>query len=354
MIFLGILIAANMSFLKISLLIQHGDVETNPGPKYNIMKSVTGTCHQGDIAKFGKTAGRQCLCNAMYAIAWSIVKRIGLWSQHDLDLILTEGNQIYKAKNTPNYLTTEDLPGSVKINGNELTVFKLANYHGRLSQLEHFISNVHKNEENTGNGLILIFNGFSMSVIWNKAHFFLFDSHSRDSNGIPCENGTAVLLKFRSLLAIEKYLLEVYVKNIDSMLFDLQYIKLLSHNEVDFQLNNSVKTVKACKRKYMAANYNAFKSSEKYATKLEQNKRYKSKNYETILVKNNQYIAENYQNVLESNMQYKERNYENILEKNRQYKEENYETILEKNRQYMEENYETILEKNKEEYKEEL
>ena len=86
------------------------------------------------------------------------------------------------------------------------------------------------------------------------------------------------MLKFRSLLAIEKYLLEVYVKNIDSMLFDLQYIKLLSHNEVDqkksfFQLNNSVKTVKACKRKYMAANYNAFKSSEKYATKLEQNPR---------------------------------------------------------------------------------
>ena len=33
----------------------------------------------------------------------------------------------------------EENPGSVKINGNELTVFKLANYHGRLSQLEHFI-----------------------------------------------------------------------------------------------------------------------------------------------------------------------------------------------------------------------
>ena len=78
LIFLGVLIVANVLFLKLSLLIQHGDVETNPGPPYSIMKSVTGTCHQGDIAKFGETAGRQCLCNAMYAIAWSIVKHIGL------------------------------------------------------------------------------------------------------------------------------------------------------------------------------------------------------------------------------------------------------------------------------------
>ena len=61
------------------------------------------------------------------------------------------------------------------------------------------------------------------------------------------ENGTAVLLKFRSLLAIEKYLLEVYVKNIDSMLFDLQYIKLLSHNEVDFSSTIQLKQSKLVK-----------------------------------------------------------------------------------------------------------
>ena len=108
----------------------------------------------------------------MYAIAWSIIKRVGLWSQHDLDHILTKGNQIYKAMNTSSYLTTDDLPESVIINETELTIVKLANYHGRLSQFEHFISNAHRREENTGNGLLLIFNGLSMSITWNKAHFF--------------------------------------------------------------------------------------------------------------------------------------------------------------------------------------
>ena len=67
--FLGVVFVMNMFFLKMSLLLQHGDIESNPGPTYTIVKSVTGTCHQGDIAIFGETAGRQCLCNSVYAIA---------------------------------------------------------------------------------------------------------------------------------------------------------------------------------------------------------------------------------------------------------------------------------------------
>ena len=141
---------------------------------------------------------------------------------------------------------------------------------------ENFISNAHKNEENIGNGLILIFNGFSISVVWNKAHFFLFDPHSRASNGLICHNGTSVLLKFSSLLAIEKYLLHVYVKFGDTMLVDLQYVKVFSSDEVDFQTQNSVERIKACKRNY---------TCEKYTVKLEQNKRYKSRNSEAVLTK---------------------------------------------------------------------
>ena len=98
------------------------------------------------LATFGETAGRQCLCNELYAIAWSTVKLLGLWSKHVLDHILTKGNQICKVKNTPSYLTTDDVPGSVKINEFVVTVVKLANYHSCLSQVEHFISNVQKSE----------------------------------------------------------------------------------------------------------------------------------------------------------------------------------------------------------------
>ena len=65
------------------------------------------------------------------------------------------------------------------------------------------------------------------------------------------------------------------------MFTDLKYIKLLSQNEVDFHCQNSMERVRACKRDYN----NAFQSLEKYATKLEQNKKYKSENDEAILAK---------------------------------------------------------------------
>ena len=46
-----------------------GDVELNPEP-YEIIKSVQESFSQGNIALFGKTAGRQCACNALFSVCW--------------------------------------------------------------------------------------------------------------------------------------------------------------------------------------------------------------------------------------------------------------------------------------------
>ena len=81
---------------------------------------------------------------------------------------------------------------------------------------------------------LFYYNDFSVCIVWGtKNFFFLFDPHSRDSDGLICQNGTAILLKFSSLLAIEKYLIDVYLKNKDNMLVDLQYVEVLSHDEVE-------------------------------------------------------------------------------------------------------------------------
>ena len=111
-----------MSFLKISLVMQHGDIETNPGSTYTIMKSVTAFYHQGRISISGETAGRQCLCNSIYAIAWLWFKNVGSWNEQDLNHILAEGNQLYQAKSTFSFLSTEDIPSSLKINETEINI----------------------------------------------------------------------------------------------------------------------------------------------------------------------------------------------------------------------------------------
>ena len=68
----------NMAFLKMAMLLQSGDIESNPGPPYKIEKAVLGTFHQGH-PKFGDTSGIQCACNALYAICFSLVKKISIW-----------------------------------------------------------------------------------------------------------------------------------------------------------------------------------------------------------------------------------------------------------------------------------
>ena len=90
--------------------------ESNPGPTtYQILKSIQGTFHQGNVIMFGMTAGRQCACTALLSICWSVVKQINIWKTSDLDCVLIEGDKIYKSLNTNDYLNVEELPKLVQI-----------------------------------------------------------------------------------------------------------------------------------------------------------------------------------------------------------------------------------------------
>ena len=57
---------------------------------YNILKLVQGSFNQGH-PKYGETASRQCVCNSIFSIVWSKIKKVSLWRQNDLDLILDQG-----------------------------------------------------------------------------------------------------------------------------------------------------------------------------------------------------------------------------------------------------------------------
>ena len=74
------------------MLLIDGDVESNPGSAYNIQKSVLGSFHQAHT-KFGNSAGIQCSCNALYALCFSIIKRVSLWKSFDLDYIQSGNNR---------------------------------------------------------------------------------------------------------------------------------------------------------------------------------------------------------------------------------------------------------------------
>ena len=171
-ILLCVIITMNMSFLKLLLLVKDGDIESNPGPlTYSITKSVTGSNNQGDL-KYGETAGKQCMCNALYAIGWALIRRIGNWKKDDLDHILDSGDAVYKSLGTQNFLSFEEIPNSLELEGVSYRIDKLgfsSDYMFKSSS--DSLKKNHDFQENEGNGFLLLFKGYTISITWSKAFF---------------------------------------------------------------------------------------------------------------------------------------------------------------------------------------
>ena len=64
------------SSVEITSSLKHsGDVELNPLSQ-KIMGLVQGSFNQGYVTLLGETVGRQCACNALFSICWSVVSSI--------------------------------------------------------------------------------------------------------------------------------------------------------------------------------------------------------------------------------------------------------------------------------------
>eukprot|EP00111_Clytia_hemisphaerica_P020469 TCONS_00060303-protein len=72
-------------------LLLSGDIELNPGPPQEEIKSIQGSFHQGN-SKFGETAGIQCSSNCFFAICYAQLRKLSLWKTHDLDYVLNQGD----------------------------------------------------------------------------------------------------------------------------------------------------------------------------------------------------------------------------------------------------------------------
>ena len=99
---------------KAELLKTAGEVKLNPGP-YEVIKSVQGSFNQGNISLFRETAGRQCACNAMLSICWSLIRKLYYWTHRDLDHTLNERDNLYNSLNKDSFLRIDDLSRQIYI-----------------------------------------------------------------------------------------------------------------------------------------------------------------------------------------------------------------------------------------------
>ena len=78
------------------------------------------------------------------------------------------------------------------------------------------------------NVLFRLFMGGNTTAIMSLQNFFyVFDSHRRDERGLNIPNGRLVLLKFRYIFEIEKYIQASYLEfSKQQMYFQVQFIRL--------------------------------------------------------------------------------------------------------------------------------
>ena len=227
----------HLLFLKVNYtLMLSGDIECNPGPIIGQpSKSIQGSFNQGDISRFGATAGIQCSCNALVSILYSNHKEIDYWKTFDLDHILMEGDKNFKKLGLTESPYIDQFPKNIVLDEQTISL-EFIDFHGEFVSNDMTINFVEEEMLLQHSGALFVIEGYTISIIFQNNKFYVFDSHSRDNLGKKIPNGTSVLLQFENLKIIKEYIRNVYKTNF----FNVLYIKVKRSENISLLTNCNV------------------------------------------------------------------------------------------------------------------
>ena len=207
------------------------DVEENPGPcSYDIVdpsKTITADFSQSNARKFRHNAGKQCVAMSLTAIAQTQVKDITTWDSSFLNTILSVGNNLYTyIQNSINkdYLLLSDVPEMVPIDNKVYCLEYSESFSGdvfKLSDDEPFytlktaLNKIFSPTELNYQHCLLTVDCNTVAICMTSERTFkIFDSHSRDSYGIPDPFGKCVLIHVQALDNLSIFFQNTYPPNI--------------------------------------------------------------------------------------------------------------------------------------------
>ena len=153
---------------------------------------------------------------------------------------------MYKSLNVVDMLTIDDLPGSIAMCNIEFPVdfLELKTEIAHVRNDEPFLR---RSVPNTGDEFmfLLFMGGFTTELMKHHNHFYLFDSHSRDSRGLSVVDGTSVLMKVSDLFEVENYI-QAYLEcdSMEQSYFQLQFIHFSICRELQLDILSCAKRVR--------------------------------------------------------------------------------------------------------------
>ena len=269
----------------------HGNSATQNTP---LCKAST---HQGDPNIFHpQSVGRQCLPNSLIACVMAAIDHPINWTTEIMDYILQEGDKLYATINVGHeLLLPSDLPTCVHINNRVCEIVKGKEAFGS------FVENIIETKkllfalctfiQKTATSALLCMGdktgSSALALLSMDTSFFIFDAHSRDHCGMPCPNGTSVLMQFSDIDETVSYICEL-AHSLSAMLFHWTFwhavldckctcvssseqqstpaISILSQDEILKLYTDLIPEVPKCKKRtqYYASYKKRARESEKY------------------------------------------------------------------------------------------
>ena len=124
------------------------------------------THHQRDL-RYGAIASFQCSCMSLISVCWNIVISVTTWDGTDLDMILENGDQLFKSLNQYRLLGIDNLPRTVSIHNYSVDIFLLDNKTGEITLYAYLVSSkgIIDSCLNIGSGVLLIIRGYIFGLI---------------------------------------------------------------------------------------------------------------------------------------------------------------------------------------------
>ena len=213
-----------------------GDIETNPGPfVVDPSKTIHAPYSQGNSLVFGSNAGKQYVAMSLIAVIFDFI--YSLRSSSDLGEIMNVGNELYtrlSQSTGQDLLMLTELPEVLCLRDTMYRLQYSASYFGSVHNFNdctieaHCVPLIEAFElllrENFTSFILTITNCTVAILVKSQGTFKLFDSHSRDSEGMfdPC--GTCVLLT-----KLVEYFEKLYVGFSDAV-YELRGVHIMARN----------------------------------------------------------------------------------------------------------------------------
>ena len=205
-------------------ILMAGDVESNPGPRYDF-QVLQGSIHQGDSIFSPASRGKQCMPCSISFLTHFFIKPVTTnnWNIEDMDQILYMGDYIYKfTKNsmhvTHEYLQINEMPSLLQIAGTTLSWRVTKSYSGNIREgfcgvypllnLELAVTMCFSKSTHSSFAVFLC-KGNAVGIAKHLDNFFIFDSHARNTSGLIDDRGKCTLICKNSLAGLCRLLRDV-------------------------------------------------------------------------------------------------------------------------------------------------